>query len=240
MCIDLCSNISSIDDLFDEYSSQNLKDINEDKDKDKDEEVQLHEQYAVNNNANNTSYIALITPLFMAFTGYAYVLYNYMTTYLPCGEEVMIYTTMAVLVVLLILHAVALEIGASQRSNQLVIDKIRVKKYKTKEEYYKVFPKGYNSFGKNYFTFVQGIYNTFSKTCFYLYTLFCMNLYYLLEKNEYIALILQVIVVLMLLHRCCLYTKYKERYDEKYANLSDYKCWELLCYCITKKIDIFF
>ena len=128
MCIDLCSNKSSIDDLFDEYSSQNLKDNN--KDKDEDEEAQLHEQYAVNNNANNTSYIALITPLFMAFTGYAYVLYNYMTTYLPCGEGVMIYTTMAVLVVLLILHAVALEIGASQRSNQLVIDKIRVKKIK--------------------------------------------------------------------------------------------------------------
>ena len=173
MCIDLCSNISSIDDLFDEYSSQNLKDNNENKDK--DEEVQLHEQYAVNNNANNTSYIALITPLFMAFTGYAYVLYNYMTTCLPCGEEVMIYTTMAVLVVLLILHAVALEIGASQRSNQLVIDKIRVKKYKTKEEYYKVFPKGYNSFGKNCLSFIQGIYNTFAKTCFYLYILFSVK-----------------------------------------------------------------
>ena len=30
-------------------------------------ESQLHEQYAVNNNANNTSYIALLTPLFMVF-----------------------------------------------------------------------------------------------------------------------------------------------------------------------------
>lgn len=203
-------------------------------------ESQLHEQYAVNNNANNTNYIALLTPLFMAFTGYAYVLYNYMTTYLPYGDKIMIYTTIAVLIVLLILHAVALEIGASQRSNQFVIDKIREKAYRETEESDRIFHNGYISSGKDYFNFIQGIYNTFSKTCFYLYTLFCMNLYYLLEKNEYIALILQVIVVLMLLHRCCLYSKYKEIYDEKPTNISNYKAWELLCYCITKKIEIFF
>ena len=232
MCIDLCSNISSIDDLFDENSSQNLKDNNENKDK--DEEVQLHEQYAVNNNANNTSYIALITPLFMAFTGYAYVLYNYMTTYLPCGEEVMIYTTMAVLVVLLILHAVALEIGASQRSNQLVIDKIRVKKYKTKEEYYKVFPKGYNSFGKNYVNFVQGIYNTFSKTCLYLYMLFTINLFVFVE-NKCVVCVLLSFALLMPLHRYCLFCKYKEKYDRG-DNNSDNK----ECSCIIKILENLF
>lgn len=233
MCIDLCSNKSSIDDLFDEYSSQNLKDNN--KDKDKDEEAQLHEQYAVNNNANNTSYIALITPLFMAFTGYAYVLYNYMTTYLPCGEGVMIYTTMAVLVVLLILHAVALEIGASQRSNQLVIDKIRVKKYKTKEEYYKVFPKGYNSFGKNCLSFIQGIYNTFAKTCFYLYILFSVNLCFILNDNKFIVCILLAFVLLMPLHRYCLFCKYKEKYDRG-DNNSDNK----ECSCIIKILENLF
>lgn len=203
-------------------------------------ESQLHEQYAVNNNANNTNYIALLTPLFMAFTGYAYVLYNYMTTYLPYGDKIMIYTTIAVLIVLLILHAVALEIGASQRSNQFVIDKIREKAYKSTDKSDRIFPEGYRSSGKDYFTFVQGIYNTFSKTCFYLYTLFCMNLYYVLEGNAYIAIVLQVFVVLMVLHRCCLYSKYKERYDEKPTNISNYKAWELLCYCITKKIEIFF
>lgn len=147
----------------------------------------------------------------MAFTGYAYVLYNYMTTYLPYGDKIMIYTTIAVLIVLLILHAVALEIGASQRSNQFVIDKIREKAYKTKEEYHKVFPKGYNYVGKNYFSFVQGIYNTFSKTCFYLYTLFCVNLILILEKDKYIAFVLAFFVIIMFLHRCCLYRKYLKR-----------------------------
>lgn len=174
-------------------------------------ESQLHEQYAVNNNANNTSYIALLTPLFMVFTGYAYVLYNYMTRNLSIGDEIMIYTTIAVLIVLLILHAVALEIGASQRSNQFVIDKIREKAYKSTDKSDRIFPEGYRSSGKNYFTFVQGIYNTFSKTCFYLYTLFCVNLILILEKDKYIAFVLAFFVIIMFLHRCCLYRKYLKR-----------------------------
>lgn len=198
-------------------------------------ESQLHEQYAVNNNANNTNYIALLTPLFMAFTGYAYVLYNYMTTYLPYGDIIMIYTTIAVLIVLLILHAVALEIGASQRSNQFVIDKIRRKAYNTADESDRIFPKGYISSGKNYFTFVQGIYNTFAKTCFYLYILFSVNLCFILNENKCIVYILLAFVLLMPLHRYCLFCKYKEKYDRGDTN-SDNK----ECSCIIKILENLF
>lgn len=198
-------------------------------------ESQLHEQYAVNNNANNTNYIALLTPLFMAFTGYAYVLYNYMTTYLPYGDKIMIYTTIAVLIVLLILHAVALEIGASQRSNQFVIDKIREKAYKSTDKSDRIFPEGYRSSGKNYFTFVQGIYNTFAKTCFYLYILFSVNLCFILNENKCIVCILLAFVLLMPLHRYCLFCKYKEKYDRG-DNNSDNK----ECSCIIKIFENLF
>lgn len=198
-------------------------------------ESQLHEQYAVNNNANNTSYIALLTPLFMVFTGYAYVLYNYMTGNLSNGDKIMIYTTIAVLIVLLILHAVTLEIGASQRSNQFVIDKIREKVYKSTDKSDRIFPEGYNSFGKNYVNFVQGIYNTFSKTCFYLYILFSVNLCFILNDNKFIVCILLAFVLLMPLHRYCLFCKYKEKYDRG-DNNSDNK----ECSCIIKILENLF
>ena len=40
-------------------------------------EKQLHEQYAVNNNSNAGILISLISALFVAFSGYGYVLYQY-------------------------------------------------------------------------------------------------------------------------------------------------------------------
>ena len=132
----------------------------------KELELQLHEQYAINNNANVSSFIAMIGALIIAFTGYGYVLYQYLMGDVCCCKmadaETMVHiATIAVLVVIFILYIVAIEVGASQRSNQFVIHAIRMKAYEyQKEELEKIYPKGYSPEGKNYFDFVQGIYNT--------------------------------------------------------------------------------
>ena len=50
----------------------------------KELELQLHEQYAINNNANVSSFIAMIGALIIAFTGYGYVLYQYLMGECAC------------------------------------------------------------------------------------------------------------------------------------------------------------
>lgn len=130
-------------------------------------ELQLHEQYAINNNANVSSFIAMITALLIAFTGYGYVLYQYLMGDVCCSHtsdaETMVHiATFAVLIVVFILYVVAIEIGAGQRSNQLVIFAIRKKAYNNASDYKVTFPKGYHPFNKQCHNFVQGIYNIMS------------------------------------------------------------------------------
>lgn len=138
-------------------------------------ELQLHEQYAINNNANVSSFIAMIGALIIAFTGYGYVLYQYLMGDVCCCKmadaETMIHiATFAVLVVIFILYMVAIEVGAGQRSNQFVIHAIRMKAYNPKE-YKGIFPKGYHPFDKGICEFTQGIYNALSKIFIVLYVI---------------------------------------------------------------------
>lgn len=141
----------------------------------KELELQLHEQYAINNNANVSSFIAMIAALIVAFTGYGYVLYQYLMGDVCCCKmadaETMVHiATCAVLVVIFILYMVAIEVGAGQRSNQFVVQAIRMKAYNP-TEYKGIFPKGYHPFDKGFCGFTQGIYNTLSKILVVLYVI---------------------------------------------------------------------
>lgn len=181
-------------------------------------EQHLHEQYAINNNANNSTFIAMLTALMVAFTGYAYAIKEC----IGCETEpkdctLFLIATLAVLFVLLILHAVAVEIGSSQRSNQLIIDKIRVKTYKSAEEYSKIFSEGYNSFNKKFLNFVQGLYDVLSKQFFWISCVLVMftNCFYKKQfsNNACELWILCVFPLLMLVHRCGLFYSYKNKYE---------------------------
>lgn len=193
----------------------------------KDElELQLHEQYAINNNANVSSFIAMIGALIVAFTGYGYVLYQYLMGDVCCCKmadaETMVHiATFAVLVVIFILYMVAIEVGAGQRSNQFVIHNIRKKAY-SKTQYEEVFPKGYDPFDKGFCGFVQGIYDTLSKIFFGLYlAIFIWSWITFTWDCVYIVYI--VGGVLMLVFSCCKYCKYKTTNDYFKTTLGENK-----------------
>lgn len=131
-------------------------------------ELHLHEQYAINNNANVSSFVAMVGSLLVAFTGYGYVIYQYLMSEsgCRCGNEhalLMVHiATIAALVVICILYIVAVHIGASQRSDQFVIHKIREHAYEDEARLLDIYGNGYSPIGKTYLTFVQGIYNSLS------------------------------------------------------------------------------
>lgn len=187
----------------------------------KELELQLHEQYAINNNANVSSFIAMIGALIIAFTGYGYVLYQYLMGDVCCCKmadaETMVHiATIAVLVVIFILYIVAIEVGASQRSNQFVIHAIRMKAYEyQKEELEKIYPKGYSPEGKNYFDFVQGIYNTLSWMFLGIYAIIAMLSFGVIAQNCCWLSASAIIGLYMISFRCSKFAKYKKQDSDK-------------------------
>lgn len=178
----------------------------------KELELQLHEQYAINNNANVSSFIAMIGALIIAFTGYGYVLYQYLMGDVCCCKmadaETMVHiATFAVLVVIFILYMIAVQIGASQRSNQFVIHNIRRRAYNP-TQYDTIFPKGYTPFGKSFYTFVQGIYNTLSWIFLVVYIIIAVASSYMINVCWWLVILYLIGFVIMLGWRICKFRKY--------------------------------
>lgn len=136
-------------------------------------EKQLHEQYAINNNSNLSSIIALITTFLIVLGTYGYVFVNTSIelasdfgnlTYSSedCCKyylDVLILMTIVVYVILLIIYYVSAYLGTNQRKEQFINWAIRIKHFQTKKEYNDVFPDSYNPFGKHKGNFVQGMFN---------------------------------------------------------------------------------
>ena len=187
-------------------------------------EKQLHEQYAINNNANISSFIAMIGSLIAAFTGYGYVVNQYLMNnskccHCSCNHIFNSYTmlelaTAAVLVVIFILYIVAIEIGVGQRSNQFVIHRIREKAYDNSSEFIATYHDGYSPMGKTYFTFIQGIYNSFSWIFLGIYL--AIVVYSCIEfnlSNCWIT-VYCVMGLYMLNFRCAKFSKYLKMCDK--------------------------
>ena len=189
-------------------------------------EKQLHEQYAINNNANVSSFIAMISALIVAFTGYGYVLYQYLMgessrccCQIAKANMMLLIASIAVLVVIFILYMVAIEIGAGQRSNQFVIHNIRRKAYGyKKEDLKKIYPEGYTPEGKNYFDFIQGIYNTLSWVFLGVYVIIATLAFCIIEQNPCWLSVSAVIGLYMLHFRCSKYAKYRKLDSNKVEN----------------------
>ena len=190
----------------------------------KELELQLHEQYAINNNANVSSFIAMIGALIIAFTGYGYVLYQYLMGDVCCCKmaeaETMVHiATFAVLVVIFILYMVAVQIGASQRSDQFVIHNIRKRAYdNNKEELEKIYPEGYSPKGKNYFNFVQGIYNTLSWIFWGIYAFIAILSFGVIVQNCCGLSVCAIMWLYMISFRCSKFAKYRKQDSNKTVN----------------------
>ena len=122
-------------------------------------ELQLHEQYAINNNSNLNSIIVLIVALLSVFYGFGYV-YIHSNIFFSsnslvksndmyCLDE-LILTTIATIVIIYIIRYICLYQGCHQRLEQFIIYSIRCKYYRTDPIYlsHRVFPKNYHPFKK--------------------------------------------------------------------------------------------
>ena len=131
-------------------------------------EKQLHEQYAINNNANLGSIIVLLTALIAVFGAYGYIyLHSSIEFAANYGElykegyfslDALLLSATAVFCVLVIMYRLCLYQGTQQRKEQFITYAIRHKYYgNLKEITPKIFSNSYHPFDKED-KFVQGIY----------------------------------------------------------------------------------
>jgi len=140
-------------------------------------ELQLHEQYAINNNANLSSMIAILVSVVAAFGVYGYVYIHsenifspdFSTLILPkkscSGSEtyyldVVVLMVMVLCVILSILKYICIMKGYGQRKEQFIIYAIRYKYYHQHPNEMKprIYPPKYHPFGKEGADIPQGLF----------------------------------------------------------------------------------
>ena len=168
-------------------------------------ETQLHEQYAINNNANVSSFIAMIGALIIAFTGYGYVLvkFKYPNAF---DADLFDLVTVATVFVIAILYCTAVQLGSAQRMEQFITYAIRCKYYDNNiEKLMTIYPMGYNPFNKNITNYVQGVYNTITYILFICcIAIIVLSGFYVEWKFEwFIWALLSVIIYTMLQWNVC-------------------------------------
>jgi len=133
---------------------------------------QLHEQYAINNNSNLGSIIALMTAMLGVLGVFGYIFIYSGINFAPdwgsfyvdgkYSLDVLLFSSIAADLVLLIIFYLSAYIGTNQRKEQFITFAIRIKYYKQEEEeYHKTFPRDYNPFNKIKSNFIQGLYGEF-------------------------------------------------------------------------------
>lgn len=135
-------------------------------------ELQLHEQYAINNNATLSSMLTLFVSMLAIIGGYGYVFVNSDT---DCGTEFclkakelytissLLLATSATTLVLAAISYICIKSGYKGRMEQFITYAIRIKYYKTEETLQKIFPKNYNPFKEDgsWITPIQSPFDTF-------------------------------------------------------------------------------
>jgi len=139
-------------------------------------EKQLHEQYAINNNANITSIIALITTLLGVIGVYGYIFVHsnidfaedwgkFVVVDGKYSLDVLLFSAITSYFILVIIFYLSAYLGTNQRKEQFITFAIRSKyyekkgkKHKNKNYYDEIFPRNYNPFNKSKSNFIQGLY----------------------------------------------------------------------------------
>lgn len=131
-------------------------------------ESQLHEQYAINNNANVGSFVTFLVALLalFGFFGYAYVFssneFSLNGKLIKDGImtlDVFLLFSIIVIGMLFFLSLISLQLGYSSRSNQIIIDRIRDRYFEKNEQI--IFGNSYSPKGKTWGSFIQDYFNIF-------------------------------------------------------------------------------
>ena len=190
------------------FSSPNVGDL----------ENQLHEQYAINNNSNATTLIAILSALAIGFAGYGYVVCNYYPHI--CTEQSLMMKLASIMVIelLVLLYVLAIKFGTNQRLEQFITFSIRVKRYEnSKKDYDEIFPETYHPFNKSFCSFVQGVYNTLSHVMVLgvvAVTITSLCLSQPLQDCVLFNSCWSVSLAYMLFHRVRKYSSYQKREEE--------------------------
>ena len=221
--------------------------------KDKLEE-QLHEQYAINNNANLASIMVLIVSLISVVGIYGFIfIYSSIDFAIDWGHfvnnqktyslDVLLFATIASYIILLILFYLAAYLGVNQRKEQFITYAIRKKHYEQsgeKNDYDRIFPSNYHPFNKTKYDFIQGLYGEICcilKILFWIITILTLvkigfNLY---KYHEYglvsysamtVIVIFIIFFILSLVSFCCIIASQFHSYQKRESEFIEKK-WGL-------------
>lgn len=124
-------------------------------------ELQLHEQYAINNNSNLGSVVSILVAMLAVFYGYGYIFLHSSIYFseglknLYCNSkdiyalDALVFAAIAVLIVTGILRHICLVKGYGQRFEQFIIFALRCKHYNygnKNQKNPKIFPSNYHPF----------------------------------------------------------------------------------------------
>lgn len=193
--------------------------------------LQLHEQYAINNNSNLSSVVSLVVGLLVAFTGYGYVFLHtenrffegnqFMTMVCDSvGYEMLIVTTVVALAVVLLIFHICLHQGNAQRLEQFIIYAIRdefgfhADNYPLPKEYHPYNKKGFPSM-----EYVQGLFGELTKVSMLaavmLILLTAMKLFICsLACCVILGFLLFVFIIIFVYDQNHYYNRYKKRQDD--------------------------
>jgi hypothetical protein len=131
-------------------------------------ESQLHEQYAINNNANVGSFVTFLVALLALFGFFGYSFVYSSNEYSLNGKlikdgimslDVFLLFSIIVIGMLFFLSLISLQLGFSSRSNQIIIDRIRDRYFEKNKQI--IFGNSYSPKGKTWSSFIQDYFNMF-------------------------------------------------------------------------------
>lgn len=204
---------------------------------------QLHEQYAVNNNASLNSIVMLITAFIASFGGYGYVFLHSSAEYdfvmlINNGYysiDAVFLTSMALIFVMTIIKSICAYQGIAQRREQFIIYKIRQAMSECKScKLQNILPKNYTPFGKTKVDVVQGLYGEFigimDKSIILIIASLLIKIFQNVNKHccsgsfSYHAVFLILVFIIFLILICCCYENYFDKQYERYREReSEYK-----------------
>lgn len=205
---------------------------------------QLHEQYAVNNNANLSTIITLVVTLIavIGYFGYVYVhtgvqfSENFGCLIAEKVGDVHVYYLDALLLVYLasvgvlgILARLCIYQGVSQRKEQFIVEAIR-NEYIDEGSRFKIFPLRYNPCGKKELEIVQGLYGELVKIFKGVFWMLTIGVVLKIFFNIYInfsprlsslswpGLVEAIVCILFVLLYCQSCFRYYKQQEENYSD----------------------
>lgn len=213
---------------------------------------QLHEQYAVNNNANLGTIVTLVVAVIavIGYFGYVYVHtgVNFSDDFgnLIAGEvngvnvyylDALLLIYLASVLVIAILIRLCIYQGVAQRKEQFITDAIRRKCFENAiNKNAHIFPKGYHPYYKEGMDIVQGLYGELVKIFKVLFWVLTIALGSKLIANVIVnhdngfwklgAIEVALCLILVLLSYCYCYKFYREQRSSYLQRQGEYLNWE--------------